>query len=147
MADQHLERISGLQPELRDKAQAVFAAAAAEGVDIMVVTGLRTFAEQTRLFSQGRTTPGSVVTNARAGESYHNFGLAFDFVVVKNGAAVWNQNHKDWIRFVEIAKAHGFEWGGDWKTFKDFPPRQKAASFTIDQAMEKMESVASGANH
>jgi arylsulfatase len=33
------------------------------------------------------------------------------------------------------------------KTFKDFPPRQKAASFTIDQAMEKMESVGSGAHH
>ena len=33
------------------------------------------------------------------------------------------------------------------KTFKDFPPRQKAASFTIDQAMEKMESVGSGALH
>jgi len=32
-------------------------------------------------------------------------------------------------------------------TFKDFPPRQKAASFTIDQVMEKMESVGSGANH
>jgi arylsulfatase len=33
------------------------------------------------------------------------------------------------------------------KTFKDFPPRQKAASFTIDQALEKMESVGSGAMH
>jgi arylsulfatase len=33
------------------------------------------------------------------------------------------------------------------KTFKAFPPRQKAASFTIDQAMAKMESVASGALH
>jgi hypothetical protein len=33
------------------------------------------------------------------------------------------------------------------KTFKEFPPRQKAASFTIDQALEKMESVASGAGH
>ena len=33
------------------------------------------------------------------------------------------------------------------KSFKDFPPRQKAASFTIDQAMEKMESVGSGALH
>jgi arylsulfatase len=33
------------------------------------------------------------------------------------------------------------------KTFKDFPPRQKAASFTIDQALEKMQSVASGAMH
>jgi arylsulfatase len=33
------------------------------------------------------------------------------------------------------------------KTFKDFPPRQKAASFTIDQALEKMQNVASGALH
>src|SRR4051794_38829991 len=38
--------------------------------------------------------------------------------------------------------------GGEFlKTFKDFPPRQKAASFTIDQALEKMESVGSGAGH
>jgi arylsulfatase len=33
------------------------------------------------------------------------------------------------------------------QTFKDFPPRQKAASFTIDQAMEKMETAMSGAGH
>src|SRR5689334_9413207 len=33
------------------------------------------------------------------------------------------------------------------KTFRDFPPRQKAASFTIDQAMEKMQSAMSGAGH
>jgi arylsulfatase len=32
-------------------------------------------------------------------------------------------------------------------TFKEFPPRQKAASFTIDQAMEKMETAMSGAGH
>ena len=32
-------------------------------------------------------------------------------------------------------------------TFKEFPPRQKAASFTIDQAMKKMERASSGAMH
>ncbi len=31
------------------------------------------------------------------------------------------------------------------ETFKAFPPRQKAASFTIDQALEKMASAAGGA--
>ena len=30
-------------------------------------------------------------------------------------------------------------------TFEEFPPRQKAASFTIDQALEKMQEAASGA--
>jgi arylsulfatase len=33
------------------------------------------------------------------------------------------------------------------KTFKEFPPRQKAATFTIDQAMDKMQAAASGAHH
>jgi arylsulfatase A-like enzyme len=33
------------------------------------------------------------------------------------------------------------------QTFKEFPPRQKAASFTIDQALAKMSEVASGAGH
>ena len=31
-------------------------------------------------------------------------------------------------------------------TFEEFPPRQKAASFTIDQALEKMADAASGAH-
>ena len=33
------------------------------------------------------------------------------------------------------------------ETFKKFPPRQKAASFTIDQALEKMAMAAGGAGH
>ena len=32
-------------------------------------------------------------------------------------------------------------------TFKEFPPRQKAASFTIDQIMEKMEAAIGGHGH
>ena len=69
---------------------------------MFVVNGLRTYQEQHRLYLQGRKTPGSVVTNADSGESYHNFGLAFDFAVVKNGRAVWDQNHADWKAFVAI---------------------------------------------
>ncbi len=33
------------------------------------------------------------------------------------------------------------------ETFKEFPPRQKAASFTIDQALAKMSEVAGGGKH
>ena len=39
--------------------------------------------EQTALYAIGRTSPGKVVTKARAGESYHNYGLAFDWVPLK----------------------------------------------------------------
>jgi arylsulfatase A-like enzyme len=33
------------------------------------------------------------------------------------------------------------------KTFKEFPPRQRAATFTIDQALDKMRAVIGGAGH
>lgn len=128
MSDAHLERIDGLQPKARRLAQAAFDDAAKEGVGVMVTQGLRTFAEQQRLFDQGRTTPGQIVTRARPGQSYHNFGLAFDFVVVRNGQAVWDQNDADWRRFVQICKGHDFEWGGDWRSFKDFPHLQVAGA-------------------
>jgi len=135
MTDSHVERLSGLQPEARRKAEAAFAEAAAEGVEVMVVTGLRSFAEQSRLYAQGRTTPGKIVTHAKAGQSYHNFGLAFDFVVVKNGRAVWDQTLKDWQRFVEICRDRGFDWGGDWRTFKDYPHLQRSTAPDLSELL------------
>ena len=49
----------------------------------LIYCGRRTMEEQTALFAIGRTSPGKVVTKARAGESYHNYGLAFDWVPLK----------------------------------------------------------------
>ena len=67
------------------------------------------------------TAPGNVVTNAKPGYSHHNFGLAFDFAVLKEGRPLWDQNHPHWNEFVRIAKEEGFAWGGDWSSFKDYP--------------------------
>lgn len=131
MANAHLELLAGLQPEIRKVAEKAFDKAAQQGVDVFVVSALRTYEEQHRLYLQGRETPGRIVTNADAGESYHNFGLAFDFAVVKNGRAVWDQNHPDWKAFVAICKGMGLEWGGDWRTFKDFPHHQKDDAPTL----------------
>jgi len=121
VAGVHLERLKGLQPSVGEKAVAAFQEAKEEGLGLLVTCGLRTFPEQARLYAQGRTRPGRIVTNAKPGQSYHNFGLAFDFVVVKGDRAIWNQNHRHWKRFVKIAKAHAFEWGGDWSGFPDYP--------------------------
>ena len=49
----------------------------------LIYCGRRTMEEQTALYALGRTSPGKVVTKARAGESYHNYGLAFDWVPLK----------------------------------------------------------------
>ncbi len=120
MLDMHIDRLEGLQPAAREKGLTAFAKAEAEGVGVMVASALRTFKEQAELYAQGRTKPGKVVTNAQAGESYHNFGLAFDFVVVRRGRAIWDSKDPHWKRFVKFAKSAGFEWGGDWPN-PDFP--------------------------
>jgi peptidoglycan hydrolase-like protein with peptidoglycan-binding domain len=124
MADGHRERLDGLQGETRDKAYALFDRAKREGLGICIVSGLRTYAEQAALYAQGRTKPGKIVTNAEPGESYHNFGLAFDFAVMRNGALVWNPEHADWKGFVRLGKEAGFDWGGDWTSFRDYPHLQ-----------------------
>ncbi len=55
--------------------------------------------------------------HARAGQSYHNYGLAIDVVEISNGAAIWNTN---WSGLSQIGKGQGFQWGGDWQR-KDKP--------------------------
>ena len=124
MANGHRERLDGLQGQTREKAYALFDRAKREGLGICIVSGLRTYPEQAALYAQGRTKPGKIVTNAEPGESYHNFGLAFDFAVMKNGSLVWNPDHPDWKRFVRLGKEAGFDWGGDWTSFRDYPHLQ-----------------------
>jgi len=126
MAHAHRERLDQLQSEARERAQTLFAMAIEEGLGIFVVSGLRTFSEQALLYTQGRTRPGKIVTKARPGESYHNFGLAFDFAVIQDGTLIWNPEHPDWKRFVRLGKQCGFAWGGDWTSFTDFPHLQLA---------------------
>lgn len=87
---------------------------------------LRTIAEQDDLYAQGRTKDGRIVTNAKGGQSIHNYGLAFDIVILidtnKDGTfetATWNGKYFDQV--VRLLKSYGYEWGGDWKRFKDAP--------------------------
>lgn len=107
---------------------------------------LRTNAEQDALYAIGRTKPGRKVTNAKGGQSYHNYGLALDIVLLKdtdgNGTyetASWETNVdfdgdgvSDWMEIVAIFKRYGWEWGGDWK-FSDKPHFQKSFGFNIMQ--------------
>ena len=129
MVDGHRERLDGLQEEARDRAYTLYERAEREGLGICIVSGLRTYAEQAALYAQGRSKAGKIVTNAEPGESYHNFGLAFDFaVMMKSGALVWDPEHPDWKGFVRLAKDGGFAWGGDWTSFRDYPHLQLATA-------------------
>ncbi len=90
------------------------------GYDLLITCGFRSIAEQNRLFAQGRTKPGKIVTKARGGESKHNFGKAVDFAVIEKGKIVWDVPfYKKTIG--KYAQTVGVSWGGNWKSFKDYP--------------------------
>jgi len=96
---------------------------ASDGTFLLVVSGLRTAAEQNTLYAQGRTTPGHIVTNAQAGFSMHNYGLAVDVVPYlsgQTGALNWTVGTPQYQAMVAALKAQGLVWGGDWKSLADY---------------------------
>ena len=113
-------KISRLDPEIQRQARVFVNLSAAAGSEIGIVSGFRSSAEQDVLFAQGRTTPGPKVTWARGGQSYHNFGLAIDVAPVQNGRL--NPAAYPAPSTVEIGRAIGFEWGGDWSAAKKDRP-------------------------
>jgi len=112
---------------------------------------LRTIKEQDDLFALGRTKPGKRVTNARGGQSFHNYGLAVDFCLLYdmdgNGThetPSWNEktdmdkdNQSDWLEVVAVFRMYGWEWGGTWVGFRDAPHFQKTFGYTTPQ-LKKM---------
>jgi hypothetical protein len=115
------KRLQRLHPALASAVRDVVADLAAQGITIEVVQGLRTFEEQDDLFAQGRTRPGPIVTQARGGESNHNYGLAADLCPFVDGKPAWNAPMAVWAAIGAAAEARRLEWGGQWKKFLDKP--------------------------
>lgn len=130
-----------MHPIVREKAKQLVKLAHAAGVAICITQAVRTIAEQNALYAQGRFgNKGPIVTNAKGGTSYHNYGLAVDFALyTPDGRSVkWDEfvdydrdGVRDWMEVVKIAKKLGFEWGGDWVGFRDSPHFQMDFGYSI----------------
>ncbi len=139
-----LDRIALLHPAIREQAAEMYkemCEALSGRAMLRFAYTLRTYAEQDALYALRPK-----VTNAKGGQSYHNFGLAFDIVLLldKDGngtyeSASWETNVDfdgdgvaDWMEVVKIAKMYGFAWGGDWK-FIDKPHFEKTFGLSVKQ--------------
>lgn len=114
-------RLQKLHPALVAALRRMVADLAGQGIAVEIVQGLRTFAEQDALYAKGRTQPGQIVTQARGGESNHNYGLAADLCPYTAGKPDWNAPITVWAAIGAAAAAHGLSWGGAWKKFIDKP--------------------------
>jgi peptidoglycan L-alanyl-D-glutamate endopeptidase CwlK len=76
---------------------------------------LRTYEDQDRLYEQGRTQPGPIVTNARGGESFHNFRVAYDIRLFDgSGRYIVNGADAAYQRAGLLGEGLKLEWGGRW---------------------------------
>jgi hypothetical protein len=133
------QRLGQLHPIVAVRARSMLDLCAHAGLALLVTQGLRTWAEQDALYAKGRTIPpkGAIVTKARGGQSFHNFGLAFDIVVLDAvGKADWDTSHPGWAKAAQIGKSAGLEWGGDWKSFKDLPHFQYTGDLPLARCRE-----------
>lgn len=115
------KRLQQVHPALAAAVRGLIADLGSRGIVVEVVQGLRTFAEQDDLYAKGRTKPGPIVTQARGGESNHNFGLAVDLCPFTAEKPDWNASLSVWAAIGAAAEARGLEWGGQWKKFLDKP--------------------------
>lgn len=126
--------IDDLLPSVKARCQEFLDRCKAAGIDVIITSTYRDNESQAALYAQGRTTGGKIVTNANAGESYHNYRCAFDFVPIVAGKAQWN-DLDTFRRCGEIAESVGLEWAGRWKKFKELAHCQDTGGLTIKELM------------
>ena len=117
-----------IQPLVKRKAAAIEKAMGQLGHPVRVVEGYRSIERQNSLYAQGRTTPGNIVTNAKGGQSFHNYGVAVDFVFRKEG---YNASQELWETLGVVGRSQGFEWGGDWSGFVDRPHFELTLNYSL----------------
>lgn len=124
-----IKRIETLHPIIREEIKQIYIYInnfiLGKGVRLRFSHTSRSFKEQDYLYAQGRTRPGAVVTNAKGGESEHNYHLAFDIVLLydKDGngtfeTASWDtlfdgdgDGVSDWLEVTQILEKAGYKNG------------------------------------
>jgi len=108
---QHLD---SLRAPVAEKAKELLGDVLA-GIDkkLLLVQSFRSAADQAVLYAQGRTTPGKIVTHAKPGSSYHEWGLAFDVAIANAaGQPTWPNDVALWTQIGRFGEELGLTWGG-----------------------------------
>lgn len=137
-----IERVKKLHPAVAGEVALLIEKAEsklAHNMAVRIVQGKRSWDEQMKLYNQGRTTKGKIVTNAKPEQTYHFYGLAIDYCLLidRNGDGVYdevswslvkdldNDKKADWYEVKDVFQEAGWLWGGSWRTFKDYPHLEK----------------------
>lgn len=133
------KNIRTLKPEVQPLARKLIERATVQGITVKIISGSRTFDEQDSLYAQGRTRAGKIVTKAKGGQSWHNYGLAFD-IGIFGADGTYHGESPDYAKCGEIGEALGLEWGGSWANFQDEPHFQfNPMNYSLAEMRERAE--------
>jgi peptidoglycan L-alanyl-D-glutamate endopeptidase CwlK len=134
--------IADLDPQARAVAEKHIFACAGAGIDIIITSTWRDIEQQDFLYAIGRS-PGDNrkhVTNAKGGQSWHQFRCAWDVVPIVGGKCVW-EDPVLWEAVISIGESVGAEAGARWKTFPDRPHFQhRPGALTLEAALERFNT-------
>lgn len=129
--------LTDLDPKLRPLAQQFLDTCHQQSIPVFLTCTYRSDTEQNALYAQGRTTPGRIVTYAKAQQSPHNCTLdnkgitpasrAFDIAIMgSNKVLDWNVNSFLWQQSFKIGRTLGLQLGADWP-----PPKTDGPHFEL----------------
>jgi peptidoglycan L-alanyl-D-glutamate endopeptidase CwlK len=116
----------------------------ADDTHVRIISGTRTYEEQAALYAKGRDSSGKitnknlVVTNAKPGQSMHNFSVAYDIAIIKKGYYVDNDEIYNLV--YEKCKVDGLDWGGNWTEFVDRPHYQLHTDLSVSKIKKQFET-------
>lgn len=139
-----LSRIETAHPALRAQLREIYTEICSRltgRAQCRFVEVLRSNARQAELYAQGRSKPGKIVTNAKPGESGHQYGLSVDVVLILDGKeASWDtvcdydkDGIADWLEMVRVFESHGWTWYGRNKKFREAPHFENLLGHTIKE--------------
>lgn len=118
-----------------------------EGWSIKIISGSRTYVQQDALYEQGRSIDGSIVTNARGGQSLHNFGIAFDIGIFDQDGKyiddyMGSKADAYYVGIEKYGEQVGLQWGGNWKgSLQDDPHFQyNPLNLSLSDMRSRVES-------
>lgn len=130
--------IATLCPAAQEKAREFMQECLSAGIPLKIICGTRTYEEQDALYAHGRTQPGPVITRARGGYSWHNFGIAWD-IGIFDGIRYLDESPL-YAKAGEIAEQLGLEWGGRWQQFPDEPHFQLRLGLTLAECRARVSA-------
>jgi len=110
--------LDDLHPKVKDLAEKFISVCKEHGFEILIYSTYRDIEAQNKIYAQGRTIAGKIVTNAKGGQSFHNYRVAFDWVPTIAGKPLWS-DATAYLKCAELGEALGLEWAGRWKSFKE----------------------------